>query len=57
VDGAPGRICDTLVLTWVGERGYHIRLHVSNDDPQVPEIYDRAWFEAVLATVRLPAGS
>jgi hypothetical protein len=54
VDGAPALICDTLALTWVGDRGYSIRLHVSPDDPQVPEIYDQAWFEDVLATVQLP---
>jgi hypothetical protein len=57
VSGAPGLICGTLVLTWVGERGYHIRLYVSDDDPQVADLYDRAWFEAVVATVRLPGGS
>jgi hypothetical protein len=57
VDGAPGLICDTLALTWVGDRGYAIRLYVSDDDPEVGELYDRAWFEAVLATVELPSGT
>ena len=53
VDGAPGRICDTLALAWVGDRGFEIRLHVSPDDPSVGELYDRGWFEDVLATVQL----
>ena len=57
VDGAPGLICDTLALTWAGERGYHIRLYVSDDEPGLDEIYNRAWFEDVLATVRLSAES
>jgi hypothetical protein len=57
VDGAPGLICDTLALVWIGDRGYSIRLHVSGDDPEVARAYDRAWFEDVLATVQLPAGS
>jgi hypothetical protein len=57
VDAAPGLICETLALTWVGDRGYSIRLHVSPDQPRYPRIYDRAWFEGVLATVQLPAGT
>lgn len=53
VDGSPGRICDTLALVWVADRGFEIRLHVSPDDPAVGEVYDRTWFENVLATVQL----
>lgn len=54
VDETPALICDTLALTWVGDRGYSIRLHVSTDNPAVPAIYHEAWFEDVLATVQLP---
>jgi len=57
VDGAPGLICDTLALAWLGDRGYSIRLHVSGDDPGLADAYDRAWFEDLLATVQLPAGT
>jgi hypothetical protein len=57
VDGAPGLICDTVALTWVGNRGYDIRLVVLSIYPGLGEFYNRAWFEDVLATVRLPPGS
>ena len=53
VDGAPGLICGTLALAWVGDRGYEIRLHVSPDDQSVRDVYDRTWFDDVLATVQL----
>jgi hypothetical protein len=56
VDGASGLIgadgCDIVVVTTAG-RGYHIGLHTSDDDPVAVAPYDRAWFEAVLATVQL----
>ncbi len=55
VDGAAGLFCDMYALTWVGDRGYSIRLYVSGDDPKVVELYDRAWFDDVLATVQLPS--
>ena len=55
VDGAPGFICGTLALTWAGDRGYSIRLYTSGDEPWLSDVYDRAWFDDVLATVRLPA--
>ena len=56
VDGAPGLICGTLALAWVDDRGYAIRLHVSPDDPSVRDVYDRTWFDDVLATVQLNPG-
>lgn len=56
VDGATGLIgdndCDTVAVTTTG-RGYRISLFTSDDDPVVVAPYDRAWFEAVLATVQL----
>lgn len=55
VDGAPGLICGGLALTWAGDRGYSIRLYTSGDEAWLSDVYDRAWFDTVLATVRLPA--
>ncbi len=56
VDGATGLIggegCDLAVVTTDG-RGYWISLRASKDDPSAVAPYDRAWFEAVLATVDL----
>jgi hypothetical protein len=56
VDGATGLsggdTCDVAVVTTAG-RGYHIDLWFSPDDRDVLAQYDRAWFEAVLATVQL----
>jgi hypothetical protein len=54
VDGATGRIddCDLVVVATAG-RGYWIALGASDDDPVATAAYDRAWFEAVLATVQL----
>jgi hypothetical protein len=57
VDGAPGVICGTLALTWLGDRGYSIWLYTSGDEPETGEIYDQAWFEDVLATIQLPEAS
>ena len=34
-------------------RGYLIWLAVSGDDPQVGRVFNRAWFDVVLATVEL----
>lgn len=60
VDGATGLIgsrsdgCfnDTAAVTIDG-RGYWISLYTPTDDPSVAAVYDRAWFEQILATVRL----
>jgi hypothetical protein len=53
VDGATGRIgadrCNVVAVA-TGGRGYWIQLYTSGEDLSV---YDRAWFEAVLATVEL----
>jgi hypothetical protein len=55
IDGEPGLLCDGLALTWTGDRGYYVRLYVSGDELENGEIFDRAWFDEVLASVRLPA--
>jgi hypothetical protein len=56
VDGATGLsggdTCLVAVVTTAG-RGYHIDLWMSPDDRDLVAQYDRAWFEEVLATVRL----
>jgi hypothetical protein len=57
VDGAPGLICGQLALTWSGDNAYSIRLYTSGDEPELEVAYDRAWFDDVLATVRLPEAS
>jgi hypothetical protein len=54
IDGAPGLICGKSAVTWSGDRGYGIKLYVSPDDPSFDAAYDQAWFEELLATVRLP---
>jgi hypothetical protein len=58
IDGAAGLIgsegCDEEVAAvTIGGRGYEIHLLTSDDDPAAVAPYDRAWFEDVLATVRL----
>jgi hypothetical protein len=57
VDGATGLIgandCDFVYVATAG-RGYRIRLYISPDETSSAVAqYDRAWFEAVLATVQL----
>jgi hypothetical protein len=58
VDGATGVIgagdC-TPLLAFIakGDRGYLILLRVSPDEGWLAPVYDRAWFESVLATVQL----
>jgi hypothetical protein len=58
VDGATGVIgagdCNPhLLYVAKGDRGYLILLRVSPDEPWLAPVYDRAWFESVLATVQL----
>ena len=53
VDGADGVFCEGLALVSVGDRGYAFMLYTSSDDPSVPRVYDRAWFETVLESVQL----
>jgi len=56
VDGVTGRIgandCEVAAVTTAGH-GYLIQLTKSTDDPPAVAAYDRAWFEDVLATVKL----
>src|SRR4029078_10623728 len=56
VDGVTGAIganaCDVVAVTTAGH-GYLIQLTKSTDDPPAVAAYDRAWFEDVLATVKL----
>jgi hypothetical protein len=55
VDGATGLIgsvnCTRATVTTNG-RGYFIWLYTSGDVPSI-DVYDRTWFESVLATVKL----
>ncbi|HLA16602.1 MAG TPA: hypothetical protein VJZ72_06835 [Candidatus Limnocylindrales bacterium] len=56
VDGTAGVIgaadCN-LALVSTGGRGYVFRLYTSGDEGWLDSVYDRAWFEEVLATVDL----
>jgi hypothetical protein len=54
VDGASGSTCADggLALVSTGERGYLIKLYTSGDEPWLA-MYDKAWFDEVLSTVRL----
>ncbi|HEY8168540.1 MAG TPA: hypothetical protein VIF84_07490 [Candidatus Limnocylindrales bacterium] len=55
VDGASGSICvdGALALVSTGGRGYMILLYTSGDEGWLESVYDRAWFEDILATVDL----
>jgi hypothetical protein len=55
IDGAPGMIGDDCLTATVAsdDRGYLIFLYLSQDNPELPATYDRAWFKKVLATVEL----
>jgi hypothetical protein len=50
VDGGIGQIGCTLAVVTSAGRGYWIQLYTGD---AAPAIYDRAWFEEVLATVQL----
>ena len=56
MDGASGLIgnvgCSVAVVTSAG-RGYWFQLYTGGDDPFPSNVYDQAWFEDVLATVKL----
>ena len=60
VDGASGFMslsCQHAAVS-AGGRGYVILGYVSGDEPELGAVYNRAWFEGVLATVRLdPEGA
>ena len=53
IDGVNGIIACDYVLVADGGRGYYIYMNVSSDDPAVANMYDRAWYESVLATMDL----
>ena len=55
IDGATGLLavgCDAAAVTLDG-RGYLVVLYTSNDEAWLAEVYDRAWFEELLATIDL----
>lgn len=54
IDGASGLIggCDAAAVTLDG-RGYLIVLYVSGDEAWLGDVYDRAWFDQLLATIDL----
>ena len=55
IDGAAGRIgadCDMAAVTRDG-RGYIIVFSRSPDEAWLAQVYDRAWFEHVLTTVKI----
>jgi hypothetical protein len=55
IDGAAGALgidCN-LALVSTGDRGYAIRLYLSDDEAWLDDVYDRAWFNEVLDTVDL----
>jgi hypothetical protein len=59
IDGIAGTIgtdCD-VALVVKGDRGYAIHLYTSGDEPWVGQVYNRAWFLQVLATVKLDPAS
>jgi hypothetical protein len=51
----PARQCagGGMVATWAGDRGYVIWLHTSDDDPTAVAPYDEAYFNDILATLKL----
>jgi len=55
IDGATGLIgvrCDAAAVTLDG-RGYLVVLYTSDDEAWLVDVYDRAWFEQLLATIDL----
>jgi hypothetical protein len=54
IDGAQGGMCaSSVAVVTAPDRGYLILLYVSGDDPAVGLIYDREYFNEILATVQL----
>ena len=54
IDGNQGRLCGSpAAAVAAGGRGYAIALYVSPDDPEVAATYGQAYFDEVLATLRL----
>ena len=44
--------CDAAAVTLDG-RGYLVALYASGDEAWLGDVYDRAWFEQLLATIDL----
>ncbi|MEA2576691.1 MAG: hypothetical protein QOD78_279 [Chloroflexota bacterium] len=54
IDGNDGRQCGSpAAAVAAGGRGYAIVLYVSLDDPSVAAAYDQAYFDEILATLKL----
>ena len=54
IDGNPGQRCGSpAAAVAAGGRGYAVLLYVSGDDPAVAATYDRAYFDEILASLRL----
>jgi hypothetical protein len=54
IDGNQGRRCGSpSAAVAAGGRGYAVVLYVSGDDPAVVAAYDQAYFDEILATLRL----
>jgi hypothetical protein len=60
IDGVPGVIgvgdCNVALVSTDG-RGYKVALYTSDDEGWLGSVYDRDWFEKILATVKLDPGS
>jgi hypothetical protein len=53
IDGTQGKACGTTAATASGDRGYVITLYTSGDNPAEVAGYDQAYFNDLLATLRL----
>lgn len=53
IDGTQGRLCGATAATSAGDRGYVIMLYTSGDNPAEVAGYDQAYFNDLLATLRL----
>ncbi len=53
IDGNQGRRCGSTAAVAAGGRGYVILLYTSGDNPAAVAGYDEAYFDEILATLRL----
>jgi hypothetical protein len=53
VDKASGFRCSNVVAVSSGDRGYLIWFYSSGDEPWLDRYYDEAWYQGILATVKL----
>lgn len=53
IDGAAGVFACNLALVTSGGRGYWIMLFTMGEESWVDDVYDREWFDSVLATMKL----